>query len=121
MAYNNVLSFAPDSMDQQFGLSIAGQSFLAGLIHMTVASDQDSRRPVDLRWLQLLSAPHVSHPLVGQLGLAHIEAAGVSETVEMCRGDRAGIHMILFIPHLNGQCKSNKVIPYPIDFFFFFF
>lgn len=64
-------------MDQQFGLGLAGQSFLAGLVHMTVASDQGSRRPVGLRWLQLMSAPHVSYPLAGQLGLAYITAAGV--------------------------------------------
>ena len=42
VVYDKVLSFAPDSMDQQFGPGLAGQLFLAGLIHMTVASDQSS-------------------------------------------------------------------------------
>lgn len=64
-------------MDQQCGLGLAMQSFVAGPIHMTVASDQGSRRRVGKRWLQLMSAPHVSYPLAGQLGLADIVAGGV--------------------------------------------
>lgn len=86
---------------------------MAGLIHVTVVSDQGSWRLGGLKWLRLMSALHVfyNHP-ADQHRLAHIVVAGLQEMVEMCKGNRFYIHMKFFFPHSPyGYCKGNKRIP----------